>query len=84
VFVERLGRGQRGMALTPADRAMLDYAVKLTREPAQITGDDVGALRAVGFDDRGIHDICAVVAYYAFVDRMAEGLGVELEVPMQP
>lgn len=39
----------------------------------------VGALRAAGFDDRAIHDICAVTAYYAFVNRMADGLGVDLE-----
>jgi alkylhydroperoxidase family enzyme len=32
-----------------------------------------------GFDDRAIHDICAITAYYAFVNRIADGLGVELE-----
>jgi alkylhydroperoxidase family enzyme len=58
---------------------MIGYAVKLTRVPAAITRDDVAALRAVGFDDRAVHDICAVTAYYAFVNRMADGLGVELE-----
>ena len=36
-------------------------------------------LRGAGFDDRGIHDICAVTAYFAFVNRIADGLGVELE-----
>ncbi len=41
------------------DMAMLDYAVKLTRTPAEINEDDVKKLRTVGFDDRGIHDICA-------------------------
>jgi len=58
---------------------MLAYALKLTRTPAEMTADDVEALRAAGFDDRAIHDICAVVAYFAFVNRMADGLGVELE-----
>lgn len=58
---------------------MLDYAVKLTREPAAVAPGDVAALRAAGFDDRGIHDICAVTAYYAFVNRIADGLGVEFE-----
>jgi hypothetical protein len=46
---------------------------------ADLTADDIAALRAAGFDDRAIHDICAVVAYYAFVNRLADGLGVELE-----
>ena len=66
-------------ALAPADRAMLDYAVKLTRVPGQMGAADVAALREHGFDDRAIHDICAITAYYAFVNRIADGLGVELE-----
>lgn len=68
--------------LTPADRSMLDYVVKLTRTPGEIVGADVDALREHGFDDRAIHDICAITAYYAFVNRMADGLGVELEPGM--
>jgi uncharacterized peroxidase-related enzyme len=62
-----------------ADRTMLAYAVKLTRTPGAVTPEDVGALRRAGFDDRAIHDICAVTAYFAFVNRIADGLGVELE-----
>lgn len=58
---------------------MLDYAVKLTRAPWTMVEDDVAALRAAGFDDRAILDINQVSAYYAFVNRLADGLGVELE-----
>ena len=58
---------------------MLDYALKLTRTPGDITVRDVEELRAAGFDDRGIHDVCAITAYFAFVNRIADGLGVELE-----
>lgn len=58
---------------------MLDYAVRLTRVPERVEESDVEALRRAGFEDRGIHDICAVVGYYAFVNRLADGLGVELE-----
>lgn len=64
---------------TPADRELLTYADKLTRTPGAITATDVARLRAVGFDDRAIHDVCAIVAYFAFVNRIADGLGVELE-----
>lgn len=42
-------------------------------------GADISFLRTQGFDDRAIHDICAITAYYAFVNRIADGLGVELE-----
>ncbi|MDX1396427.1 MAG: hypothetical protein R3195_18745 [Gemmatimonadota bacterium] len=62
-----------------ADAAMLAYAAKLTRTPWRVEPSDVEALRAHGFDDRAIHDTCAVTAYYAFVNRIADGLGVELE-----
>ena len=58
---------------------MLDYVLKLTKTPSEIARPDVEGLRAVGFDDRAIHDICAITAYYAFVNRIADGLGVELE-----
>lgn len=60
-------------------RAMLGYATKLTLEPASLTRSDVAALRAVGLDDRDILDLCEVTAYYAYVNRIADGLGVELE-----
>ena len=36
-------------------------------------------LRLAGFDDRGIHDTCTITAYFAFVNRIADGLGVEME-----
>ena len=65
--------------LHAADLAMLDYAVKLTQAPGDMIEADVNSLRAQGFDDRAIHDICAITAYYAFVNRIADGLGVELE-----
>ena len=58
---------------------MLDYADKLTLAPQTMTPGDIEQLRGVGFDDEGIHDICAVTAYFAFVNRIADGLGVELE-----
>lgn len=65
--------------LEPADRVMLDYALKLTLTPDEVSAADVDALRRAGFDDRGIHDVCAITGYFAFVNRMADGLGVELE-----
>ena len=58
---------------------MLDYSAKLTLTPSEIAAEDVEGLRAAGFDDRGIHDLCAIVGYFAFVNRMADGLGIELE-----
>ena len=66
-------------ATNASDRAMLVYAMKLTRTPAAMTVADVDLLRTAGFDDRAIHDVCTIVGYFAFVNRLADGLGVELE-----
>lgn len=58
---------------------MLTYAVKLTRTPGEMIAADVAALRDVGFRDRDILDIAEVTAYYAYVNRIADGLGVPTE-----
>ena len=58
---------------------MLSYAEQLTGAPGEMRESDVEALRDVGFSDRDIHDICAVAAYFAYVNRIARGLGVQLE-----
>lgn len=78
-LLESLTADYRSADLEPADRAILDYVVKLTRSPSQVVEEDVTAMRDQGFDDRAIHDICSITAYYAFVNRIADGLGVELE-----
>ena len=58
---------------------MLGYVEKLTSRPQDMVDADVDSLRSVGFTDRDIHDICEVAAYYAYVNRIADGLGVQLE-----
>lgn len=58
---------------------MLDYVVKLTRTPGDVGQEDVERLKEAGFDDTAVLDICQVAAYYNYVNRLADGLGVELE-----
>ena len=58
---------------------MLDYAAKLTRTPWEMKEGDVTALGAAGFLEESILEINQVVAYFAYVNRIADGLGVELE-----
>ena len=58
---------------------MLEYVEKLTLRPWNVSDGDVEALREEGFTDRDILDICEVAAYYAYVNRIADGLGVTLE-----
>ncbi len=65
--------------ISEGERAMLTYVEKLTLCPWAIAETDVAALRAAGFSDAAILDINQVTAYYAYVNRLADGLGVELE-----
>ncbi len=72
-------RDPETVRLDARGRALVDYAVKLARTPAQVTERDLDPLREAGLADADIHDACAVASYYCFVNRMANGLGVELE-----
>ena len=69
----------RSAPIDEADRAMLAYADKLTREPWAMRDEDLEPMRRTGFDDRAILDVNQIAAYFAFVNRIADGLGVELE-----
>jgi uncharacterized peroxidase-related enzyme len=60
-------------------RALCDFAVKLTAEPAAIRRDDVDTLRTHGWDDTAISDAIQVIAYFNYINRIAEGVGTEDE-----
>lgn len=59
--------------------ALCRYAVKLTTAPHAMEHGDVEELRRAGLDDRGIVDANQVVSYFNYVNRVADGLGIELE-----
>ncbi len=65
--------------LSPKRESMLGFAVKLTRAPGTVSDADVEDLRSAGFSDRDILDIVEVVGYYAYANRIADGLGIEVE-----
>ncbi len=62
--------------LADADRALLDYAVKLTRDAAQARPADIDRLRAHGFSDAAIHRLVHIVGFFNYYNRIASGLGV--------
>lgn len=68
-----------GTALPERERAMLDYALLLTRTPWQARETHVNRLRELGFDDLGILHIVAFTGWFNYINRMADGLGVELD-----
>ena len=64
--------------LDPQTRAMLDYAVKLTREPTNMQRSDVETLRAHGLTDEQILSVALIACTFNFMTRLADGLGVEV------
>ena len=71
--------GREWTGLSPADRAMLDYTRKLTVDSRSMSEEDVAQLRRSGFSDTAILEINLAAAYMNFANRIAHGLGVELE-----
>lgn len=67
----------RAAKLTGRQRAMLDYAWKLTARPAEVDEADRQALRDAGFSDRDIWDIVAIAAFFNMSNRVAGGVGME-------
>ena len=75
----RIEEDWRAAGLSDRRLAMLSYAVKLTVDPSGVSNDDVESLRAAGFSDLDVLHIAEVVAYYAYANRIADGLGIPLE-----
>jgi uncharacterized peroxidase-related enzyme len=71
-----LRRDHTQAPLSEADRAMLDYAAKLTRHAWKVTPDDLERLRRAGFDDRAILQINLIASWFNYINRVADGLGV--------
>lgn len=78
-LVRQVAIDHRAAALSPRQRAMLDFAWKLTREPRAMTRDDVDRLRAHGLDDGAVTDVVQVAAYFNYINRVADALGVDPE-----
>ncbi len=78
-LVDAMKKDPSTVPLPMRQRAIVDYALKLTREPRRMQAQDVELLRNAGLDDSEVLDVCQVAAYCAFANRLARGLGVELE-----
>jgi len=70
-IADQLAIDHRKADITPRQRAMLDFAVKLARTPEAVTEADHQALRDTGFSDEDIWDIGGITAFFALSNRMA-------------
>lgn len=78
-FVEQLQLDYRKAQLSERERALLDYADKLTRTPARMVESDLDPMRQSGLSDEDILDANITVGYFAYVNRLADGLGVQVD-----
>jgi uncharacterized peroxidase-related enzyme len=65
--------------ISEQDRVMLNYVVKLTKDATKVSPEDHGSLRGVGFDDRAILQITLIAAWFNYINRVADALGVGRE-----
>lgn len=65
--------------MTARQRALCDYAAKMTREPASMTAADLNPLREAGLSDEAILDVVEVAAYFNYINRVADALGIDPE-----
>jgi uncharacterized peroxidase-related enzyme len=76
--VEQVIADPRLADLSEREQALVDYALKLTRQPGAVSEEDVNGLREQGLADRDVLDANMITGYFNFVNRVAEGLGVEV------
>jgi uncharacterized peroxidase-related enzyme len=69
----------REAELEPRVRALCDFALKLTLEPAAMRQEDIDALRTHGLSDSAIHDAIQVISYFNYINRVADAIGIEDE-----
>lgn len=80
-LVEALRQDYTKAPISHQDRVMLDYVVKLTKDATRCSADDHAGLREVGFDDRGILQITLIAAWFNYINRVADALGVGRDLP---
>jgi len=78
-LIEALQKDYTTAPISPQERVMIDYVVKLTKDATKVWKDDHERLRGVGFDDRGILQITLIASWFNYINRVADSLGVGRE-----
>ncbi|WP_340108406.1 peroxidase-related enzyme [Pikeienuella sp. HZG-20] len=76
VLADTIAANYRHAKITPRQRAMLDFAVKMTKASATIEEEDREALRAAGFSNRAIWDVAEVAAFFNMTNRMSSAVAM--------
>ena len=78
-LVDALEKDYTTAPVTAQERVMLDYVVKITKDATKVWKDDHEGLRAAGFDDKAILQITLIAAWFNYINRVADALGVGRE-----
>jgi uncharacterized peroxidase-related enzyme len=78
-LVDALEKDYATAPITSQERVMLDYVVKITKDATKVWKDDHERLRAAGFDDKAILQITLIAAWFNYINRVADALGVGRE-----
>ena len=78
-LVDALEKDYTTASVTAEERVMLDYVVKITKDATKVWKDDHERLRAAGFDDKAILQITLIAAWFNYINRVADALGVGRE-----
>jgi uncharacterized peroxidase-related enzyme len=81
--VRALKTDPRGAELPAQDRALVDFAIQLTERPSEMERGDLERLKAAGFSEEQVLDIVLITSLFGFMNRLADGLGVELDPGMK-
>lgn len=82
--VHLIASNWREAPLKKADLALCAFAEKLTNKPEEMSQSDVAQLHAHGFDDRAVHDATQIIGYFNYINRVADGLGIDDETFTRP
>ncbi len=78
-LVDALEKDYTTAPVTPQERVMLDYVVKITKDATKVWKDDHERLRTAGFDDKAILQITLIASWFNYINRVADALGVGRE-----
>jgi len=77
VFAQDLVRDYKSASISAKERILLDYVWKLTKTPGEMTEADLNTLRSAGWTDPQIVATVHVTGFFAYMNRVAEALGVQ-------
>lgn len=78
-LVDALERDYTTAPITPQERVMIDYVVKLTKDATKVQRHDHEKLRVAGFEDQAILQITLIASWFNYINRVADALGVGRE-----